>query len=340
METKWCIALLKKCNPFWKSTFAIWCESSGLKHIKSNFDIHNSTLWFNEHISKESLFFPKWAKHGISIVGDVITSDGVLLSREQIAQTYNYINILEYFRLKSLIKKFISKYSSGGIFDAPRPHVPFHMQIILQSQGRSKVFYNYLTKETNEATRKCEVKWEEKFNLALNDKIWHTIYSICFRTIYDNSVIWFQYKILFGILGTKDFLFKMKIVDSNQCRLCGENAETIQHLFSQCEIVEHLWTDIKQWIKRKVNYRLHMTQITKIFGYFIQDQNFKPVNFILLISRKYIFWCAQNKFIPSFLKLKKLIQQRYCEQQYLAKLSSSDEFDREMTTWKDLLSED
>ena len=202
------------------------------------------------------------------------------------------------------------------------------------------MFYNYLTKETNEATRKCDIKWEGKFNLALNDKIWHTIYSNCFRTIYDNSVIWFQYKILFGILGTKDFLFKMKIVDSNQCRLYGESAETIQHLFSQCEIVENLWTDIKQWIKRKVNYQLHMTQITKFFGYCIQDQTFKPVNFILLICRKYIFWCAQNKFIPNFLQLKKLILQRYCEPQYLTKLSSSDEFDREMKIWKDLLSED
>ena len=272
MGTKWCIGLLKKCNHFWKSTFAIWSESYGLKHIKSNFDIHNSTLWFNKHILKESLFFPKWAKHGISIVGDVITSDGVILSREQIAQTYNFnVNILQYFRLKSLIRKFISKYSNGGTFDAPRLHVPFHMQIIIQSQGRSKVFYDYLTKETNEATRKCEVKWEGKFNLALNDKIWHTVYSICFRTIYDNSVIWFQYKILFGILSTKDFWFKMKIVDSNQCRLCGENAETIQHLFSQCEIVGNVWTNINQWIKRKVNCRLHMTQITKILGYCIQD---------------------------------------------------------------------
>ena len=87
------------------------------------------------------------------------------------------------------------------------------MQIVLQSQGRSQVFYNYLIKETNEATRKCEVKWEGKFNLALNDKMWHTIYRICFKTIYDNSVIWFQYKIIFGILGTKDNLFKMKILD-------------------------------------------------------------------------------------------------------------------------------
>ena len=98
--------------------------------------------------------------------------------------------------------------------------------------------------------------------------------------------------------------------------------------------------NIKQWIKRKVNYQLHMTQISNIFGYCIQDQNFKPVNFILLISRKYIFWCAQNKCIPNFLQLKNLIHQRYREQQYLANLKSLDEFDREMRTWKDFLSGD
>ena len=99
-------------------------------------------------------------------MGDVITSEGAVLSREQIAQTYNFNgNILEYFRLKSLIKKFISKYSNDGTFDMPRPHVPLHMQTVLQSQGRSKAFYNYLTKETNEATRKCEENGKE--NLIL-----------------------------------------------------------------------------------------------------------------------------------------------------------------------------
>ena len=58
-----------------------------------------------------------------------------------------------------------------GPLNAPRPHVPFHMQTVLQSQGPSNVFYNYLTKETNEAARKCEVKWEGKFDLALNGEI-------------------------------------------------------------------------------------------------------------------------------------------------------------------------
>ena len=141
------------------------------------------------------------------------------------------------------------------------------MQTVLQSLGRSKVFYNYLTKETNEAIRKCKVKWQGKFNLALNEKICHTIYKICFKTIYDNSVIWFQYKIIFGILATKDFLFKIMIVESNHCRLCGENAETIQHLFSQCEIVENLWTDIKQMDQKKI--KLPVTYDSNIKSFWV-----------------------------------------------------------------------
>ena len=161
---------VKKCN---SGKSFLQHESSSLKQVKLHFDIYQSTLWFNENISKEIIFFPKWAIHGISIVGDVITSELAILSREQIAQTYYFnvnileyfriksplnfnVNILEYFRKKSPLKKFISKYSSGGAFDMPRPHVPFHMQTVLQSQGRSKEFYNYLTKETNEATRKCK----------------------------------------------------------------------------------------------------------------------------------------------------------------------------------------
>ena len=60
-------------------------ESCGFKQVKSNFDIYQSILWFNEHILKEILFFLKLAKHGISIVRDLITSEGAILSREQIA---------------------------------------------------------------------------------------------------------------------------------------------------------------------------------------------------------------------------------------------------------------
>ena len=68
------------------------------------------------------------------------------------------------------------------------------------------------------------VKQNGKENLMffLNDNIWHTGYKMCFKTIYDNSVIWFQWKIILGILVTKDFMFKMKIVESNPCSLCGE----------------------------------------------------------------------------------------------------------------------
>ena len=115
----------------------MWSKCSSLKQVKSNFDIYQSIM----HTSKEIIVFLKWAKHGISIVGDVSTSEGVFLSEELVAHTYKFnINVVEYFRLKSLIKKFISKYSYGGTFGTPRPPISFQIQRVLQSQGYSKVF--------------------------------------------------------------------------------------------------------------------------------------------------------------------------------------------------------
>ena len=64
----------------------------------------------------------------------------------------------------------------------------------------------------------------------------------------------------------------------------------IQHHFSQFKIVESLWTDIKQRIKRKVDYQLHMTQMTKniwVLIHDIQEKNFKPVSFIFLINTSF-----------------------------------------------------
>ena len=100
-------------------------------------------------------------------------------------------------------------------------------------------------------------------------------------------------------------------------------------------MLSNLASDVIQWIKSNRNFQLQMTHITKLFENCIQDQNFKAFNFVFLITRKYVFWYARNKFIPSFLQLKNEIKQRYLEQEYLATLSYQDSgFDCELGIWK------
>ena len=69
-----------------------------------------------------------------------------------------------------------------------------------------------------------------------------------FFTFYDNSFIWFQYRIIQRILGKQEFLHKIKQSDLDICQLCGQCCETITHLFLVCNRVNSLWKNLQVWI--------------------------------------------------------------------------------------------
>ena len=51
----------------------------------------------------------------------------------------------------------------------------------------------------------------------------------------DNSLIWFQYKVIYRLIGVKHYLHKIGLSSSPTCILCHENEETLYHLFVSCE---------------------------------------------------------------------------------------------------------
>ena len=56
-----------------------------------------------------------------------------------------------------------------------------------------------------------------------------------------------------------------------------------------------LWDNIQQWTNNnKLGINLVLINLIKIHGYLINDQNFWPLNLILMITRKYIFWSAKK----------------------------------------------
>ena len=71
--------------------------------------------------------------------------------------------------------------------------------------------------------------------------------------------------------------------------MCGSSVETSQHLLTQCSTVQTLWSSVLEWIKEKNNQNYVLGEVNKLFGYLHQDQNFLPMNFILLLTKEYIF---------------------------------------------------
>ena len=190
------------------------------------------------------------------------------------------------------------------------------MQIFIQSPKCGRTVYQTLN-ECDEAPSECEQKWCHSLHFGHNMNFWKQIYKIIFQTIYDNNLIWFQYRIVRRILGTQKHLCKMKISNNEAFRLCGQDCEIINHLFVDCCRVENLWKQMQSWIKTEMHFDLNLGDTEKILGCAFMEHSFWPLNFILIITRYYIFMCAKYNKEIYFSQLQKLIRSKYTEQKLL-----------------------
>ena len=188
----WCQKIVKKCNSFWNNVFNYYMGFCNQQEIKSNSDILHLNVWLNERIQKD-MFLPHWEKQGIRIVGDLVDSAGVLLSREQLGQDYRFsVNILEYYRVKKMVGTLIRKHSQSGNFLLTRPYIPFHIQTFMNQNLSSKIYYNIFIESKSELPRRCETRWNVTLGTILSKEVWSLIYKICSRVTTDNSTMWFQ----------------------------------------------------------------------------------------------------------------------------------------------------
>ena len=74
-----------------------------------------------------------------------------------------------------------------------------------------------------------------------------------------------------------------------------------------------------------------------MFGYQNYNQNFWPLNFILLIERQYIFQCSKYNHDINIYNLQKLVKEKYVEQYTLSKIKDTVHiFSRNWSHWKQL----
>ena len=136
-------------------------------------------------------------------------------------------------------------------------------------------------------------KYGSKIDFDINDEIWQNIFNACMKSIIDNDLVWFQYKIPFNILNTNECLYKIKISKFNLCRLYGEYPKTILHLFAQGKAVQDLWQNLNRQIRTKFSIHINLCNFRKILGYEDYDTHFWPLFCILISVRNYIFLMCQ-----------------------------------------------
>lgn len=85
---------------------------------------------------------------------------------------------------------------------------------------------------------------------------------------------WFQLRIIHRIIGTNIVLKSMGIAASENCGLCGNVRESIQHVFWQCDVSQAFWVQFVNWVKEKCQHaqNIRLSEVLVLLGY---DVNIK-----------------------------------------------------------------
>ena len=125
------------------------------------------------------------------------------MTKEEIEAVFNLkINFLDYYRLKCFLKSYLTRFNIQE-FKCVKPIYPSIFKI-LKTQNGCNTFYQRLNKDHIFPEKR--LKLAQKLSLLITDNKWCMSKQICFRTIQDNTIKWFQYKLIHGILGTRQFL--------------------------------------------------------------------------------------------------------------------------------------
>ena len=304
-------------NKFWWDVLEAWKNFISQLVPKSASDIMGICIWNNRNIkiNNSPVFYRRWYNKNIHFIRDLIGENGLLLTYEQFQEKYNArTNFVEFMGIRTSIEAYIRRIhiqlGAESLFNC---HWPFNVKLIMKSLKGSKDIYAALTCKTIVPT--SQPKWEQVFENTHLD--WKLIYSIPAKCCHNTKMHWFQIRIVHRIIATNDLLLKMKLRQNNLCSFCNLDHEKIEHLFWHCHVVNQFWDSMEQWIFDKCHYMVNVNKHRAIFGIPSTSAAMQPLNYILILTRHYIYTCRINSsnlnipawknYVNKFLETEKLI---------------------------------
>ena len=197
-------------NKFWFNVFKSAYEILQNQPTHKIEQILTTPLWYNKKLSKEHLFIPDWYNKGIVFISDILDSQNGsdIMPLEKLETLYGITEkkFLHYLRVKGLCKQFLknNNYNKNNFI---RPNIPNHIKILYNSNKGARDLYKYAYNNRSN-THSMKEKWNLDLNISIDNQTWRDIFKTCYFTTHDNSLIWFQLRIIYRIHGTNYYLNK------------------------------------------------------------------------------------------------------------------------------------
>ena len=114
---------------------------------------------------------------------------------------------------------------------------------------------------------------------------WKLVYLLPRILTKNTSLGAFHYKVLNNVLYFNNKLLQFKVSTNSFCWYCNQHDESVQHLFSNCNEVTSLWTEIKLYFANDIKLIVLYLQIAILDYINVNDRCFITQSLILLIFK-------------------------------------------------------
>ena len=299
-------------SPFYRDMYATWNKLYNKSPV-TNKEIQNEILWNNERIliGRKVVEWRHWRRAGVLKVNDLISQQGEFMSKDLIFTNYGIrCNFLELLQIKRAIPWIRSRMTIQDI--SPRDiFICYEEKPLNIFDCSSKMLYNVIAGKIN-GCYKVHEKWEEDFpedNFSLQQ--WQKLYSVAFISSRETKLQSLQFKIIHRIVPCRNYLFKRKIIDSPECRICGET-DTLVHFFLTCRVVRQFLVRIGRWLEQVLGFDMReLSDKDYLLGLVGSGERIRTINFVFLWAKFYIY--RQRLFHDSLLDVYQWIYELRCK---------------------------
>ena len=310
-----------------------------LNYREKNLDFSSMGIWHNSLIRIENrpFFYTSWLKAGVKEVRDLLNQDQTFLSYNAFIAKYNIkTNHLEYFKVIAALKQF--KKVCLPALDNPSTNDTCTASLLSHS-NINKESYKRLVQNKASIPLQSQVKWLSEKDIVGNSIVnWRNAYYLPFLCTRETKLRVFQFKFLHRRIATDDFLCKIGIKQVDSCSFCGETAETLVHLFWNCQHTQAFWKKLIEWMSQKiVNLKDSAFSPFLCLG-LVENVSNVLLHHVLHIARHYIYTCKLKNSIPKLqLYLQLLLTSMKIEKNIALENSTLNSFDRKWNPLKDAL---
>ena len=239
-------------NPFWKSCFKAMHLIYNAYLSKNPASLVKAPIWnsshfkFNNRSFNPNLLINRSMANKITFAYEFLNEDGQVLSKRDLETKIDMGISEEIYHSISVAINNYAEIPKDRYRVTSNPHIPLYAEIFSIAPKGCSAWSKLISREKTPNITRIEGKMADKFQLQIDAERWECAYKSNKELKYGNNIRWLNMQILRGALATNCFLMKSKIKTSDKCSFCGNDPETIEHLFWSCPTVNRFYQHAEQ----------------------------------------------------------------------------------------------